>query len=80
MPKLFEAQGIRFYFPSNDYEPPHVHADCGNGTVKLSLGDTVTVTNQKRMKSADLKNAVAIAEANKESFRAAWDEFFGGSK
>src|SRR5687768_10569650 len=38
MPKVFEINGYRFSFYSNENdEPPHVHINKGNGTAKYWL-------------------------------------------
>ena len=31
MPKVFEIDGFRFFFYSNDHEPVHVHVRHGGG-------------------------------------------------
>jgi hypothetical protein len=51
MPKIFEADGFRFFFYSNDHLPLHVHARHGDGEamfliepeVKLRESSTLNV-------------------------------------
>ena len=43
MPRVFEKEGYRFFFYSNEHDPAHVHVTKGDGEAVLSLGPPAEV-------------------------------------
>ena len=43
MPRVFEKEGYRFFFYSNEHDPAHVHVTQGDGEAVLRMGPPVEV-------------------------------------
>ena len=76
MPTILRKCGFEFYFYSEEGgEPPHVHADKGDGTVKFWL-DPVRLAVSEGLKPAELRQATTIAETHEHYLLEQWHEFF----
>lgn len=76
MPTVLREHGFAFYFFSEEGgEPPHVHADKGDGTVKFWL-QPVRVAVSEGLKPAELRQALDIAEAHQAYLTERWHEYF----
>ena len=77
MPTIHRCDGYRFYFYSHEpNEPPHVHVDGANGTMKVWL-DPVAVARTSGFRARDIARVVRTVQANRDAFEARWHEFFG---
>ena len=76
MPTALEQNGFRFYFYSNDHEPMHMHVEHGDGEAVFDIADEVSLKKSEGMKVSELREAEAIANANKELLRRKWNEHF----
>ncbi len=76
MPTVLRKLGFAFYFYAHEStEPPHVHVDKGDGTVKLWL-NTVRVVWTAGLKHAEVSAAVLLAEQHQQILLEKWYEFF----
>lgn len=77
MPTVLRWNGYRFYFFSNEgQEPPHIHIDRAENTVKFWL-DPVSVARNIGFSSRDLAVLEAKVVEERENFVGAWNEYFG---
>jgi hypothetical protein len=77
MPRVFEKEGYRFFFYSNEHDPAHVHVMKGDGEAVFSLGPPVEVQESAGMKVRELARAVELAEENRGLILRIWDEHHG---
>ena len=76
MPKIFEIDGFRFFFYSNDHEPIHVHVRYEGGEAVFELMDEVELRDSHGIKLHDLRRAQEIAEQKKQLIILKWNEHF----
>lgn len=77
MPTLLRIGACRFYFYSHEpNEPPHVHVDRGDATIKIWL-DGLDVAKNGGFRAHEIKGVVDMVRANRESFLEAWHGYFG---
>jgi len=74
MPKIFEKDGYRFYFYSNEHLPIHVHVSYGGGEAIFILDETVFLRESQGLKVRELTKAQELAEDNKELIIRRWNE------
>ena len=77
MPKIFEKNGFRFFFYSNEHSPIHVHARYGGGEAVFAVMDTVVLRESRGLSVSELSNAQRLAEENQQIIVEKWNEFFG---
>ena len=77
VPKVFEKDGFRFFFYSNDHEPIHVHVCYGGGEAVFLVADLVELRESKGIPVQDLRRAQELAEENKELILEKWNEHHG---
>ena len=77
MPTVFQKDGFRFFFYSNDHRPVHVHVRLGEGEAVFNVGVNVELRESAGMKVADLARAQALAEQNRELIVSKWHEHLG---
>ena len=76
MPTVLRIGGFRFYFFSHEpNEPPHVHLDRGDATIKLWL-DPVEVAKSRGFRAHEIGGIVAMVEEHRTLLQEAWDEHF----
>ena len=75
MPELLRLFGLRFFFYSNDHDPPDIHVRSSDGEARFTI-ETVSCIENNGLKNKDLYLAEAIIEENKEIFLTRWNEFF----
>lgn len=77
MPTVLRQEGFRFFFYSNEgNEPPHIHAEHGEGSAKFWL-QPVLLASSHGLSRARLARCEEIVRANVELFREKWEEYFG---
>ncbi len=77
MPTLLRIGAFRFYFYSHEpNEPPHVHVDRGNATIKIWL-DNLEVAKSQGFRAHEIGGIVALVEQHQTAFVEAWHEYFG---
>ncbi len=76
MPTLLRLNGYRFYFYSHEPgEPPHVHVDKDDASVKVWL-DPVALSRNRGFRAHELNRILSMVEDNRTQFEAAWHEYF----
>ncbi|MFN0118339.1 MAG: DUF4160 domain-containing protein [Elusimicrobiota bacterium] len=79
MPKLFEWNGYKFFFFSNEgspLEPCHIHIRKGEKLAKFWVEPSVLVGYSYEMTSRELKDLEVIVEKNIGLIRSRWNEYF----
>lgn len=76
MPTIANINGFRFFFYSNEHDPPHIHVEKSGGAAKFNLLPVEFVYN-KGMKVKELKKAEQIIEEEQMFFLDEWAKFFG---
>ena len=76
MPKIFEIDGFRFFFYSNEHDPIHVHVRYEGGEAVFEIIDVVELRDSHGIKLHDLRRAQEIAEKNKQLIIQKWNEHF----
>lgn len=62
---------------TRDHPPPHVHAWCADGEVKVSIpppGEPVAVLNVRKLSTIQAVRGVRMVETHRALLRAAWSE------
>ena len=77
MPTVLRLNGFRFYFFSHEHnEPPHIHIDKGDATMKVWL-DSLEVAKSRGFRAHEIGGIVSMVEQHRARFQEAWDEHFG---
>ena len=77
MPQIFEKDGFRFAFYSNEHRPIHVHVRKGEGEAIFNVEDGVELRESHGMKLRDLARAQELAEENRMTIVNKWNEHLG---
>lgn len=77
MPIVFEKDGYRFFFYSNDHEPIHIHVRYGGGEAVFNLEGEVVLRESAGLKVRELARAQELAEENKTVIIQYWHEHLG---
>jgi len=76
MPTVFEQEGFRFFFYSNDHAPIHVHVRYAGGEAVFIVTESVELRESSGLKVRDLKRAQELAEEHRTVIVSKWHEFF----
>lgn len=74
VPTVFEKDGYRFFFYSNDHRPIHVHVRHGGGEAVFEVGDEVALRESQGLKVKELARAQQLADENKGLIIQKWNE------
>lgn len=77
MPQVFEKDGFKFFFYSNDHRPIHVHVRKGDGEAIFNVEGTVELRESYGMKVRELARAEELAEENRSIILEKWNEYLG---
>lgn len=78
MPSIFEKEGYRFFFYSNDHAPMHVHVEHGGGEAAFEFNnDGVVLRESAGMKISELRRAEELAIEHRKEIERRWHERFG---
>ncbi len=50
VPTIFEEDGYRFFFDSNDHEPVHVHVRHGGGEAVFDVRNEIALRESQRLR------------------------------
>ena len=75
MPTIFEQDGYRFFFYSNEHEPIHVHVRRGGGEAIFEMEEQIELRESQSMKMNELRKALKLACENRELIVEKWHEF-----
>ena len=77
MPTVLRIGPFRFYFYSHEpNEPPHIHVDRGEATIKLWL-EPVEVAKSRGFRAHEIGGIVEMVEEHRARLVEAWHEYFG---
>jgi hypothetical protein len=76
MPKVFEKDGYRFSFYSNEHRPIHVHVRYGGGEAVFVVENDVQLRESYGLKVGELSKAQLLAEKHRDIIIQKWHEFF----
>jgi hypothetical protein len=77
MPKIFDKDGFRFFFYSNEHHPIHVHVRHGDGEAVFEMEEGVELRESQNMKMSELAKAQKLAEENRQLIMEKWNEHIG---
>ena len=77
MPKIFEKDGFKFFFYSNEHPPIHVHVRRGGGEAVFIVEEGVELRESQGLNVKDLGKAQSLAEENKALIIRKWNEHLG---
>ena len=76
MPTVLRIGLYRFFFYAGDREePPHIHVERENSTVKFWL-DPVRLQRSGGFRRSEINRIQTLVEENREHLLRSWDEFF----
>jgi hypothetical protein len=79
MPKIFEWNGYKFFFFSNEgnpIEPCHIHVRKGSSVAKFWVDPTISLAYSYEMNSKELNLLISKIEENIDLIRRKWNEYF----
>lgn len=77
MPTIYRENGFRFYFFSHEpNEPPHVHIDKGEATIKIWLG-SLEVAKSRGFRAHQISGIISVVSEHQMLFTEKWHEYFG---
>lgn len=79
MPRVFEIDGYRFFFFSNEgdpREPCHIHVRKGNGLAKFWVDPQIRLDQSIDFSAKELRFLEHLVYDNQNLIREAWHEFF----
>ena len=77
MPKIFEKDGFKFFFYSNEHLPIQVHVRHGGGEAVFIVEESVELRESQGLNVKDLGKAQSLAEENKALIIKKWNEHLG---
>ncbi len=77
VPTIFETEGYRFFFYSNDHEPVHVHVRRGGGEAVFDVREEIALRESQGLKVQELARAQELAEQNRDLIVRKWHEHLG---
>ncbi|OQY00501.1 MAG: hypothetical protein B6I26_08000 [Desulfobacteraceae bacterium 4572_130] len=77
MPTIFEKEGYKFFFYSNEHLPIHVHVRYGGGEAVFEVEDIVELRESKNMKISEIKKAQKFAQKERNLIMEKWYEHIG---
>ena len=79
MPTILRIGPYRLYFYSHEpNEPPHVHIDRDNSSVKFWL-EPVSLGNNLGFSAKELRKIQSVVQENKQTLLEAWYGYLGDS-
>jgi hypothetical protein len=76
MPKIFEKDGYRFFFYSNDHLPIHVHVRYGGGEAVFEVEGGIELRESQGLKVRELARAEELATEHLGLIIDKWHEHF----
>ncbi len=74
MPNIFERDGYRFFFYSNEHRPIHVHVRRGGGEAVFNVEELVELRESHGLKVHELARAEELALEHRKLIIEAWHE------
>ena len=77
VPTIFEQDGYRFFFYSNENnEPAHVHITKGGASGKVWLEPVMEIAYLHGFTNSEEKDILKIMETHSQDFKTKWYEYF----
>jgi len=77
---VFRQSGLRYYFFSNEGQPPHVHIKGGGRDAKVWLEPIVSIADSYGFNSRELSNIMRVVADNRDLILRAWHDHFGNQR
>jgi len=77
VPKIFEQDGYRFFFYSNEHRPIHVHVRYGGGEAVFEVEEAIELRESMGLKMRELARAHELAEEHRQLIIDKWHEHLG---
>ena len=74
MPTVFEKNGYKFFFYSNEHLPIHVHVRHGGGEAVFVVDEIIELRESQNMKVKELRKAQELARENRNLIGEKWHE------
>jgi hypothetical protein len=74
MPKVFEKDGYKFFFYSNEHLPIHIHVRRGGGEAVFDIEPAVELRESHGLKVHELAKAESLAIEHRELIIERWHE------
>ncbi|MBT4498541.1 MAG: DUF4160 domain-containing protein [Gemmatimonadetes bacterium] len=74
MPKIFEKDGFKFFFYSNEHKPIHVHVRYGGGEAVFYIENFVELRESQGLKVRELSRAEQLAQEHQQLIIEKWHE------
>ncbi len=74
MPQIFQKEGYRFFFYSNEHRPIHVHVRRGGGEAVFDVETIVELRESQGLKVRELARAQELAEEHRQLIIEKWHE------
>jgi hypothetical protein len=76
MPTVFNKNGYRFFFYSNDHLPIHIHVKKGGGEAKFNVSPFIELVESAGLKTKELAEIEAIIEDGVVEIINKWNQYF----
>jgi hypothetical protein len=77
LPIVFEKDGYKFFFYSNEHEPVHVHVRHSGGEAVFEVETKVELRESQGMKMLELRKALKLVKENRDLILEKWYEYLG---
>ena len=80
MPVIFRYKGYRFFFFSNEGNPPeplHVHVRQGSSLAKFWIEPEIGIADSYGISPSELRELLRVVDLNRELIERTWHEYFG---
>ncbi|HIJ36316.1 MAG TPA: DUF4160 domain-containing protein [Deltaproteobacteria bacterium] len=77
MPVVFEKDGYKFFFYSNEHGPVHVHVRYGGGEAVFDVEELVELRESQGFKMSELSKALKLTSENRNLILEKWYEHLG---
>jgi hypothetical protein len=80
MPVVLRIGGFRFFFYSNEGDPPepvHIHVRQGGAVAKFWLHPEVSLAESRGFDAPTLRKLAKLVATNRALLERAWNEHFG---
>jgi uncharacterized protein DUF4160 len=79
MPEVFRRRGLRYFFYSNEGQPPeapHIHIEGGGRDAKVWLEPEVLIDESYGFNRRELSNILRVVMENRNLLLRAWHDHF----
>jgi hypothetical protein len=83
MPVVFRQSGLRYYFFSNEGQPPeapHIHIKGGGRDAKIWLEPEISIADSYGFNPRELSNILRAVAESRDLILRAWHDHFGNQR